>query len=99
MPPSLATIRRELHQYKPSNAEQAAIKDAIGITINNDPQDTEQEYVDAIVEVLPVDILYDQTILSGPPVLFRVIRNYLQLKGLVYQQHQEQVAIAWDSLK
>ena len=55
--------------------------------INEDPQPPNVECITSLREDLPPEVLYSNEVIKGPTMLFRILRDYLSLKGLTYSQH------------
>jgi hypothetical protein len=69
--------------------EQTEIKAVLAVYINADPQYPENECINGLSDDLPPSLLYVEKAVSGATILHRLLRNYLQLKGLVYAQSTE----------
>lgn len=84
---SLQAIRSTLHAYVPATLKTADLKAALSVIIDAEPQPCDQECLEILKEDIQVEILFHSEIISGPNVLFRVLRDYLVLKGVPYLRH------------
>lgn len=57
------------------------------VIFQEEPQPSDELCAEQLREDLPVKILYCKEALSGPAIIFRFIRDYLQLNGLEYHRH------------
>jgi hypothetical protein len=75
--------------------EQTEIKAVLAVYINADPQYPENECINGLSDDLSPSLLYVEKAVSGATILHRLLRNYLQLKGLVYAQSTESNRITY----
>jgi hypothetical protein len=74
--------------------EQTEIKAVLAVYINAEPQIPDGECI-RLREDLPPSLLYSGKAVSGATILHRLLRNYLQLKGLFYTQSTESTRITY----
>jgi hypothetical protein len=92
---SLATIQTQFDAYDPATMEQTEIKAVLEVHINANPQYPGNECISGLREDLQPSLLYSRKAVSGATILHRLLRNYLQLKGLVYTQSTESTRITY----
>ena len=78
---SLALIRSQLGAFHPAGNEQKSIKALLTVYIFAEPQLSNQICVAGLQEDLPPNVLYSKEVLAGPHLLYRLLRDYLVLKG------------------
>jgi hypothetical protein len=71
------------------------IKAVLAVYINAEPQIPDDECISGLREDLPPSLLYSGKAVSGVTILHRLIRIYLQLKGIVYTQSIESTRITY----
>lgn len=92
---TLEAIRANLEGYRPSSSAQADVKAALATIIVQDPQPPAEDCIDALRDDLPPEVLYSKELLKGPTTLFRILRDYLTVKGLHYTAHARSNRIAY----
>ena len=95
MPFSLVQIREQLQEYNPVRSAIKDVKAAIALIVCADPQPGDENCVMQLREDLPPGTLYSQEMVNGPTTLYRLLRDYLVLKGCHYQQHPESNRISF----
>lgn len=92
---TLEVIRATLAGYRPSSSAQADVKAALATIISQDPQPSNEECINTLRDDLPPEVLYSTELLKGPTTLFRILRDYLAVKGLTYSPHPRSNRIAY----
>jgi hypothetical protein len=92
---SLDSIRTQFTANDPAIVEQIETKAMLAVYINAEPQIRDDECISGLREDLPPSLLYSGKAVSGATILHRLLRNYLQLKGLVYTQSTESTRITY----
>ena len=92
---TLEVIRATLYGYRPSSSGQADIKAALATFISQDPQLSNEECINTLRDDLPPEVLCPTEFLKGPTTLFRILRDYLTVKGLQYTPHPRSNRIAY----
>ena len=85
----LDLIRRTLESYDPASIKSKDLKAALKVIIFSEPQPPDEECLEILREDIQVESLYNDDILNGPTVLFRVLRDYLVLIGVTYKRHED----------
>jgi hypothetical protein len=75
--------------------EQTEIKAVLTVYVNAEPQIPDDECISGLREDLPPFLVYSGKAVSGATILLRLLRNYLQLKGLIYTQSTESSRITY----
>ena len=84
---TLNGIRDALNAYDPRSIIQCDVKATLSIHVSADPQPDPDVCISNLREDLPPEVLYAKEMLRGPTVLYRLIRDYLVVKGLAYTPH------------
>ena len=84
---TLNGIRDALNAYDPRSMIQYDVKATLGIHVLAEPQPESDVCIGNLREDLPPEVLYSKEMLRGPTVLYRLIRDYLVVKGLTYTPH------------
>ena len=92
---TLEVIRATLDGYSPSSSVQADIKAALATVVSRDPQPSNEECINTLRDDLPHEFLYSTELLKGSTTLFRILRDYLVVKGLQYTPHPRSNRIAY----
>jgi hypothetical protein len=93
---SLASIQTQFTAYDPATVEQTEIKAVLAVYINADPQIPDDECIcDLREDLLPPSLLYSGKSVPSATILHRLLRDYLQLKGMVYTQSTESTRITY----
>lgn len=83
----MQAIRNSLQDYHPVSQQLAEFKAALEFYVNRDPQLSNKECIEGLQEDLPVELLYSEDVIRAPTILFRLLRDYIVLKGFEYTQH------------
>jgi hypothetical protein len=86
---TLAKIRTQFAAYNPATTEQSEIKAVLAVYINTEPEISDSECLDGLRDDLPTSLLYSRKAFSGATILHHLLRNYLQLKRVIYSQSTE----------
>ena len=84
---TLNGIRDALSSYEPRSMIQCDVKATIAPHVMAEPQPDPKVCVSNLRADLPPELLYAREMLRGPNVLYRLIRDYLVVKGLSYTLH------------
>jgi hypothetical protein len=76
--------------------EQTDIKAMLALCVNEDPQIKDDACFSGLREDFPPSLLYLGKAVSGATILHRLLRNHLQLKGVVYIQSIESTRITYE---
>ena len=95
MAPSLEKIRSNLKDYAPISSAHGGIKAAMSVIIMADPQPSDEAAIRDLRQDLPPSVLYSEEALSGPHTLYRILRDYLVVKGCQYKQHPKSNRITY----
>jgi hypothetical protein len=92
---SLASIKTQFTAYDPATVEKTEIKAVLAVYFNADPQIPDDECSSGLREDLSPSLLYSGKAVSGATILHRLLRNYLQLQGMVYTKSTESTRIIY----
>ena len=84
---SMTQIRIQLNNFNSVVPVVQDVKSAMNILISEEPQPSDADCIQQLRDDLPPNTLFCSEMLSGPTTLFRLLRDYLILKGLTYSPH------------
>ena len=87
----------ELKSYEPPSPVHRDIIYVISLHITDRQSGNEMdtEMTEKVREDIPVETLYSVDILNGTTFVFRIIRDFLRAKGVLYNRHSSTDGIAW----
>ena len=93
----METITIQLKSYEPLSPVNRDIISVISLHITDRQSGNEMdtEITEKVREDIPVETLYSVDILNGTTFVFRIIRDFLRAKGVVYNRHPATDRIAW----
>ena len=93
----METINIELKSYEPPSPVHRDIISVISphITDRQSGNEMDTEITEKVREDIPVESLYSVDILNRTTFVFRVIRDFLRAKGVVYNRHPATDRIVW----
>lgn len=89
MSSGLRALQNQLNTFNPVSNAQKEIKAVLEVYFNAEPQRPNQACIEDLKQDLTVELLYCEENIKGPILLFRLLRDYLVLKGLRYQEDPE----------
>lgn len=85
----MQAIRKSLAEFVPAGVASNNFKAVLQLFVNMEPQLPNEDCINGLQEDLTVEMLYCDEIIRGPTTLFRLLRDYLVLKGFRYRQHPD----------
>ena len=92
---TLKAIKAALNGYRPSSSLQADTKATLVTVITQDPQHSNEEFINTLRDDLPPEVLYSTELLKGPTTLFHFLRDYLTVKCLDNSPHPRSNSISY----
>ena len=75
---NLYAMQNDLRAYDPYSSSHGELKEVLSYIILNEEQTKDTvELMEQLGEELPVKVLLSRENLSGPPTLYRILRDYL----------------------
>lgn len=74
-----------LHEFNPTGSHDINVKAALQFWVNSDPLTSTGECILGLNENGSVEIVFHNDFVHGPTTLYHLVRNYLVLKGFVYE--------------
>ena len=92
---TLISVRKELEGYNPVSIAHQEFKAMLSSIINTDPQPADTiALLEDLREQLPADFAFSIENLSGPPKLYKILRDYLLVHNFAYRKHPDSNRIA-----
>lgn len=81
---NIQLIRKILNKFNLVAQLGKEIHGTVSFYAFKEPQPASEEIFQQLQEDLPPSVLYHPDVLNGPPILYKIFRDYLILNGLEY---------------
>lgn len=81
-PASIQTLKATLNSFEPATVAGKELKSVLSLYLNMEPQLPKEDVISGLQEALPVETLFNFDVISGPTILFKVLRDYM-----LHQEH------------
>lgn len=78
---TLAIIKESLNDFKPNSTGHEEFNSVLTLFVEAEPQLINAELISGLKEDVLVEMQFKPDILQGPFTLYRILRDYLVLKG------------------
>lgn len=96
---SVQTIRSTLKAFTPISRAQQEVKAVLELFIPIEAQPPDDHCIESLRQDLGAELLYSNKCIKGATTVFRILRDYLLLKGLRYVPNPENQRIIYGFYK
>ena len=85
-----------LSEWNPVDIPSGNLKAALQVNFRTSSEFSDDECIRNLQDDITADCLYYEEIINGPPLVYRLIRDYFILKGFKYRKQRNQKDIAFE---